>query len=703
MFSRNTYKIKARTNIIQISDLRKALESLVNDDTALMVRKMSLVRNDKGKADYEATHRNVKVAIKQNEDVSDVPYSWYVEGETSSIVYFYMQPSIDKAIDERVDLSTFNENKLPYIFQSIITLRIKERMIDNLNEYFDIPPALNYQNFYLGASFIEKKGNGSKGKKECKILAYEPDLLVSKSGVLSIGTRRKCFEVSGDESVICDENTSLIFAFNKKAYGVTSELNSTKNFSEGSYMSFGKGYDTCENHVENILHKLTKEILEDSNILFKEEIYEPEYFCSDFSEISLDNNGDVVIIDNYEYNEEEALVKDEFYEYLNYYFKYSKIVSSDSVDMLSLSDKNKYIVLNRSSKLNGSSISYTDKNGVIKYLNTTQQAISKIKSGNVNLESFDFYSRLKIINLDKNLGLSTHGLNLKKVKKEFADDKKKREKKIREDPSYRIYAYININKVKKINNELNLKYHVNKRLPIGTELPKSINKRLSLMQFTNIEKRAAWKVCEVEICNGLIRIIKQNTYPSSGKQARSSRIFYNKCPSQLVKNIIDNEKSQRIHSNSIYIFDHESGHTLYKYSSSFVPKIIGHTNIDTYKDLYLPNSKLHRKGAVDDCVLPYYITKSIGGSKIRTYISDRHVDDYGAIDYFVSTFNPVNEKIEKRSLIYRMKIFDNNMRFINPLESELAYLYFGAFTYDFLNNSETSKSSILDKVIREQG
>lgn len=669
----NQPKAKTQTFFIKENDKNILQAILEHENSKISFSSISFPKNLNKAEDYIKMHLEIKKAIKHFSGAKEVgQYETIITNNKCYFFYISKKNYITKDLMDKIINSDIN---LKRVISLLFSLAMKNKIITKVNEEYEIPPSFYNDKVYIGSRPQEDLSNT---KNEIKIDTFEPNVFYSDTSYLSFNLRRKTFlsKLSDLNLIESDKLNNIIFKTKRGAYKVNKEkkLDAVRD-NKSKFMKYKSYYPECQNYSLHFLHKIFIELLNDMGIAYEEVYFKADYIVKNFLYIDPIIKRDVILFDNYQYNEEDLQFKDQLTTQINNYLGISKIEYFNNSH--SINDMNKdfnYLCINKENKNSKSSIFYKDrKNNKDIYLKNFFQAYKlHLKDENTN---FDFYTKVKILNAKLNEKLITQGLDI--------DNIKQKEK----NKNGYFYKKINENKLKKIKKELWLKeciFHYKK-----IENIELINGEYTLFLTKNHSKGKRDKttrisVVDIKITDKTLFIIKNNTY----EEIKRFNFEFSKNP--ISKMNISK------YSGSFYIHDKENDVILTSYTSSNIPRIIGNSNFNNI-DYLAEKDDLKKTNKADLSPLPYYLTPKKEKQSNFVFIQEKEDNLY----YFVSQKGNPNSSFDKQKLIYSVLTFDSQNKKIKQLEQKVTLLFLSSFTDNILLNNEVSKSSILEKIAKE--
>lgn len=667
--------ISARTNIFDIAgDCLKNIESLLFADTGdlFVTYHSKKFRKDSSESQedfWKKVHRELKELIRNK---LKLPKEASVQYQTAhhwadgsyTIYFFYLSPEPNESSVLLKHLSS-EPIGLRKIFEALVALHLKLAFIRKYAESYDLEPALYNSELYLSVQLQNKR----KGEVHQKLDTLYPDIYFSDHNELILSIHKKTFSASlveGTRAVI--DETELLFHSRKHqqnpyTYSVNQELNATKD-SKKKFMSFND-YHNSINHAQNLLLDTLKAIFNEHAVPYSERVFKANYALDDFLSSEKSYQKPVVVIDNLGESFPEQ-TRPLLYQRLAQEFDSPEIImAKDYPEICHFKEGINYLVLNQSSKKNGSSVSISGK-----ALNTFWDAYSLHLKGKG--QDLDYYSRLKIGRFESNLPIVIQGWNSRNT------DKLTKELKAG-DKMHKPQLPFQFERIK---TELWLKEGVFSHKELSIELDDS---KLTLIYIRKPSNK---------------KFGKGNFYASvTNVTITDHKLFINesqilKSESRLLLACPYLKHRPSLHNNSFFIFDRNEQVLLSSYNSARIPKIVGNAKLDNIAAAERAQNQLSRQATTPaDIVLPYYIARK----KQRHIYLQKCEND---LLCFVTTLGNVNQNIEKQNLIYNILTFDENGNILDALDQKVTDLYLKSFTKDVLKINEYSKSSLLEKVAR---
>lgn len=626
----------------------------------------------------------IELGLKPSDEVK------YSRGRISKskAIFFYLGTKPSKTEDLLAELE---EDSIPVqkAAQVLLSLLIKLDYLEEAAEIYDIQPALYNHEMYVGAFIRDTKPDGNV---IIEALSYE--IYYSDFDEISLSLHREVFDCSLIDTFVAEGDPgAIVFRSKKSKYRVNETLNSTKE-SQRVYMGLTlksredeekkllSRYDNSVNfHQTDIQNKIIS-ILSGAGIGHEPIVFCADHVCEEFVNPEESSRDELVIIDGLSCYE-TVEIKDAFHDHLLTEFSASSVISLEdapSIETIGKNDKN-YLVVNQLKRSKGTSIR-TQEEG--KELKSFSKAIAK-QASQPSIE-FDFYTQAKLERLSKELPCVMQGIDVFKVSKKV----KPSEVDIA-TPSLALKK-LNKNVVKKVRNEIWLKEAVFRKKQVsGFSLPNA-NLELFYVRRFNLGRRYRTYVSVVDVTTGELGV-KINSHKRYDDQA-AGRFSFEYDFLQPVTMHWANSIFEGLRDNHFFIHDKDTGQILNSYHSARVPNVIGNTVFDNV-ERSRSSDGISRTNKVEETPLPYYLTYSSKGTRYRTFIQDCGTE--GA-RYFVTKQQPAQETMDKQSLTRNVLVFDREGNKLGSLEQPVTAVFFKSLTFDLLNNSESSKKSILQKI-----
>jgi hypothetical protein len=283
-----------------------------------------------------------------------------------------------------------------------------------------------------------------------------------------------------------------------------------------------------------------------------------------------------------------------------------------------------------------------------------------------NNANFDYYTNVKIHRFVEKLPSVTQGIDIEKAEE------------------------LDKNVVQKVKTELWLKERVLHHHSIyGIKFP---HLELVLFFVRRLKNKQTYiAVVEVTTSESGLKITDYKRYDINDKGKFDRHYDYLKRTfSQSTDSCID-----ALYNGGFYLYDKTHKKLLVSYNSDGVPNVIGNAAFDNVERSKVPDG-INRKNLPKNCVLPYYITQALRKRQLyHVFLEDCGQE---GVRYFVSEAGPPAAKIEKQSRTQNILVFNDNSDKVRPLEEELNALFLQSFTFNILNNNESSKKSIFQKI-----
>jgi hypothetical protein len=646
--------IKAKTNIIDIEgniseNIIKLLDCNSKNNIFIdyKYRFFKFDKNKDVKHFWQNVHKDIKDCIKKElklKDIAKIEYEFFhIKQKNGYDVYFFYIN--DKPCTEYNNFiaELTNNNIEPHkIFESLIGLLLKLEFIKKFQQTYEFQPEYYNAVLYLNTN---KKGGIFD--------TLYPEVYFSEYKELVVSLHKKVFkEQKGD---IKGNAIDLLFRSEKNSFRTIDDNLSATIFSKKPFIDFNN-YNKSINHTQNLLLDTLQQLLKKYDINFKCRYFKANYFLNDFLEVK-DKiiSKKVIIIDNLTNTADN--LKQQLYDRLQQEYPNSVITSATEYSEFdALDNKNNYLILNSTSKNNGSSVIVDGKNK-----NTFWDAY-KARVNNKHAD-LDYYSKLKYSQSQSDRLIVLQGLNIINIKKDKLD-----------------------NKLKKIQTEIWLKeqvFHAKKLQNINLD-----DNKLTLIYIRKLKKDKKYGkdsfysvIIDVTIKNEKIMIENFN-FVYSERELKNSFSYLS--------------KREKLYNDSFFIIDKTAEVMLMSYNSSRIPRIIGNSTVDSIELAADEDSdnKLSRQATKPkEIVLPYYIAKT---KERHIYLEQSNND----LLYFVTPSTQPNSTIAKQNLIYNILTFDKNGDLLKALDQSVTELFLKSFTEDIIKNNEYSKSSILEKIAK---
>ena len=674
MFNKTENQPQAKTQMFFIKDDdKKVLQAILENENSNISFSFISITKELNKAErYKKMHRDIKKAIKHFSETNNVGQYETIRIK-DTCYFFYISNKTHKPSD--IIESIINSNiDLKRAISSLFSLAMKNKTISKASDEYDIPPAFYNDKIYIGTQ-LQDNSKDSKGR--LKIDTFEPEIFYSDESNLSFHLKNKTFkaELSNLNLIESDNLNNIMFKTKTGAFTTSEEEIDAVRYNKSKFMKYKSYYPECQNYSFHFLHKIFIELLNELEIAYEEVYFKANYIVKDFLYMDTAIKRDIILLDNYQYNEEELPYKKELMKQIYNYLGVSKVEQVDENYLLGNLKKDfNYLCINKENRDSKSSIFYKDnKKGPNTYLNTFSKANNMyLKEKTID---FDFYTQLKLLNKYSDEKLVTQGLNIPSIKQK------------EKNQNGSLYKELNENKLKKIKKEIWLKeciFHYNK-----IENIELIDGKYTLFftknNFTGKkEKQTRISVVNIEIFDKTLFIIDSKIYDN-----------INRFNLDFSKNVISKMKLSN-YSGSFYIYDKENEILLTSYTSKNVPRIIGNSKFNNI-DHFVEYDDLKKTNKADISPLPYYLTPK--KEKQSNFVFIQETED--KLYYFVSQKGNPNSSFDKQKLIYSVLTYDNNKNKIKQIEQKVTDLFLSSFTDDILLNNEVSKSSILEKIAKE--
>ena len=671
---------KARTNMLKItSPNNEVISSLLKSEKygtlGYSIKELKRIKDEKSKAYYLRMDREIKDIIREkiSLDSNEIVTYERVNLFTGMVMFFYIsnRPCSPEVLFSDIKKHGFNVVK---VIEKLMFLRLKQTYLKDASKFYNIEPALFNTELYIGAMV----GKSKKAAME----ALRPHLYFSERGELSLKLSKKLFKYDQDDMFVAgSSNHTIMFRHGKKSYAVEGELNSIS--SKRPYMNFPSSqsdnsnpHSFTDNYRNSINYHLTmtqdklKEALKSAGIAFEDILFEASHVVDHFVELNGDIENELIIIDQYkEYPSKEIMHL--FREHLKAQFGASEIIDAAEAPIPTALNQpgTSYLVVNKSEKDNGSSIVRLDED---KVLNSFGKALDLHLSKTKNV-TFDYYTQVKLDRFTNKKLSITQGMNIESVVNSTDTD---------------AIEPISPHKVQKIMMELLLKEKVfGNKLINGISLPTA---DLTLIYARKTNYNGFISVVKVTTSEEGIKIHDNTMYSDKEKPVFNFEHRY-------LKPIITSKKGSifdDIHDGSFYIIDNKTKQTLISYSTDSVANIIGNSiinNIEESRNL----GGIHRAHKGKTPILPYYVIGKFDGQRYRVFLEDCGVE---GVRYFVSSNKAPKGQIMKQVRNQNILVFSENGEKKEPLQQFITELFLQSFTFDMLNNEESSKKSIFVKI-----
>ncbi|WP_067866267.1 hypothetical protein [Neptuniibacter marinus] len=639
---------------------------------------------------FQRFDRAIKQYIRNELGLNSKDEVKYSRGRISNskAVFFYLGTKSSKSEDLLTELEE-NSISTQKAAQVLLSLFIKLDYLEEAAEIYDIQPVLYNDEMFVGAFIRDTKPDGNV---IIEALSYE--IYYSDFDEISLSLHREVFDCSLIDTFVAEgDQGAIVFRSKKSKYRVNKSLNSTKE-SQRVYMGLTlksreeeekkllSRYDNSINfHQTDIQNKIISLLIE-AHIRYEPLVFCADHVCEVFVKPDQSYSDELVIVDGLNCYETDE-IKDAFHDHLMTEFSASSVIplkDAPSIETIGKNEKN-YLVVNQLNRSKGTSIR-TQKDG--KELKSFSKALAK-KASQCDIE-LDYYTEAKLERLSKEIPCVIQGVDVfkvsKKVKSAGGDVA---------DSSLELKKF-NKNIIKKVRNEIWLKESVfRKKLVTGFSLPEA-NLELFYVRRFNLGRRYRTYVSVVDVTTGEsgVKINSHKRYDDK----TAGRFSFEYDFLQPVTMPWADSIFEGLRDNHFFIHDKDSGQILNSYHSARVPNVIGNTVFDNVERSRSADG-ISRTNKVEETPLPYYLTYSSKGTRYRTFIQDCGTD--GA-RYFVTKQQPAQETMDKQRLTRNVLVFDREGNKLAPLEQPVTKLFFSSLTFDLLNNSESSKKSILQKI-----
>nr|WP_320135557.1 hypothetical protein [uncultured Amphritea sp.] len=607
----------------------------------------------------------------------------------SKAIFFYLGNKSTNTNSLPVELEE-NSISIQKAVQVLLSLLIKLDYLEEAAEIYDIQPALYNDEMFVGAFIRDTKPDGNV---IIEALSYE--IYYSDYDEISLSLHREVFDCSLVDTFVAEgDHGAIVFRTKKSMLRVNERLNATKESQrvymgltlkarEGEEKKLLSRYDNSINfHQTDIQNKIVS-ILTEVSVSHQPIVFCADHICEEFVISDQSYSDELVIIDCLNcYDSDE--IKNSFHDHLLTVFNASSVIplqDAPSIAAIEKSDKN-YLVVNQLNRSKGTSIRLQSEG---KELKSFSKALAK-KSSQSDVE-LDYYTEAKLERLSQEIPCVMQGIDVfkvsKKVKSSGGDTA---------DSSLELKK-LNKNIIKKVRNEICLKESVFRKHHVtGFSLPEAQLELFYVRRFNlgHGRYRTYISVVDVTTSGSGVKINSHKRYDN--QTARRFSFEYEFLQPMTVP--WADSIFEGLRDNHFFIHDKDTGKLLNAYHSSRVPNIIGNTVFDNVERSRSAEG-ISRTNKTEETPLPYYLTYSSKGTRYRTFIQDCGID---GVRYFVAKQQPAQETMDKQSLTRNVLVFDGDGNKIAPLEQVITEVFFSSLTFDLLNNSESSKKSILQKI-----
>jgi len=686
----------ARTNMLHVEDpIEGVVRGLMGYNKSLgsVCYGILICRKNPGEGKeqyFQRFDREIKQCIRQKLGLDNQTEVKYSRGRISQgkAIFFYIGSKQTDMVSLHRDLED-NDISQKRAAQVLLSLLIKLDYLDEAAEIYEIQPALLNDDMFVGAFVRENKPDGNV---ILEALRYE--LYYSDFDEISLSLHREVFSCSLIDTFLAEgDNGAIVFRSKKNAYRVNESLNATKE-SERVYMGLTlksrededkkllSRYDNSINfHQTDIQNKIIN-ILEEAGISYKPVFFCADHICEEFVNPDCTYSDELVVIDGLSCYESEE-IKATFHDHLITEFSAASIVPLLEAPVIvdSQNASKNYLVVNQLKRLKGSSI-FQLVDG--KEVTSFSKAVSK-KAKQPELQ-FDYYTEAKLDRLFRDSASVMQGIDVFRVSKKVkATDGESSTSKV-------VLKKLNENIIKKVRNELWLKESVFRNKVVeGFSLPESNLELFYVRRFNQGNKYKTY-ISVVDVITGKsgVKINSHQRYD----ELTAGRFNLKYDFLEPVKAPWADSIFEGLRDGHFFVHDKSSGQILNSYHSARVPNIIGNAVFDNV-ERSRSSEGISRTNKTNETPLPYYLTYSSKKVRYRTFIQDCGVE--GA-RYFVAKQQPAQETMDKQSLTRNIHVFDNEGNKVPPLEQPITEIFFSSLTFDLLNNSESSKKSVLQKI-----
>lgn len=613
---------------------------------------------------YKDLHLKIKKTITHKcEGEKNINYIKFFNKKESKCFFIYLTNSkFENSLDLELIKKINNDNVISHLFK----LLIKNKIINDLNEDYEISKSFFHDDFYIGSKIQNENGN-SKG--QYYIDAFEPKILFNKD-LISFKLINKTFLTKLEDEVIFqdkDYDNAIFFNNNSKKFIERKELDARK-YNKSKFMEYKSYYPSSENYSLNFLHKKFIEIFNTLNINYEEVYFKSNYIVDNFINTEIDIKRDTVILNNYKTDEIEINnnFEEKLIEQIIKSINISSIIKINHSEKISLNYDRNYLCINKLDDQSKTTIkAYNKINEETIELNKFSSAYDLIDNKNIK---FDFYTNLKLKNFTANDKYITQGLNITELYKK--------------DGENYLYKEINENKIKRIKKEIWLKEKIffDKKI-------KNLN--LEDGNFTiffnkNYKNRKTIISLNIKIDNKTLYILENQIF--------ENEILFN----SFYKDHIITKFEMSKYDETLYIYDNDNKTLLFNYCSDFIPKIIGNNKFNNV-DFFKKHSDIKKTNKIEDTPLPYYLTPKKNKQSHYIFLESNDKNLY----YFVSQKQNPQINFENQRLIYSIIVKNSNGENMNPLYEKVTKLFLNSFTDDILLNNEVSKTCLFEKIVKE--
>ena len=692
-------KYNSRANAFQVED-NDIISKLLNENIEYVV-----IPNPKYKSKeqwHKEIHNNIKEEINYITDI-DIKYinnyTWF-KSEKNDIVALFLSDN-----DNNLKLTNYTKNiskkDKNQIVLKLIEFHIQRKIIKKIEESGNsIDLNLYNGNIYLASTVEEDKK--SKGYSYVSLLKpvfnYYKDVFTFNFMEKQYRLKNAKIYNSEHAGLPLVLNTKNEFFINDDKDEKCREMDSRKR--QKKYMPFttqkeGKDkydYTVSINYIENYIAHLLKNIFKELKINAEQLEFNPtESF--DITQTFNQTINNITVIDNYEYSDIEKNLKKEFYSEIKKSFKIqgieSDIVSVIDIDISKLDTNKNYLILNTLTADNNS-IKYKNKEG--KQIKIDSFIKAKIAYDKDQSIEFDFYTKLKLYNFNKNIDkkIIIQGVDIDSISKkdketgsilykskQFEISSTKEKKTNKSIPKTSPI-------VNKLILEINFKRNIFKDRKIKTNAEDNNFYALYTRAYSDDRKtKRIYSLAEISIKDDLINIVKSSTH-NDGEIGCIEKEFP----------FLENLPSLKNNDNFI-LFNKDK--CFCYYSNNNVPQVISDKK-NNYEEYHkIGKEYINKKGASK--ILTLY--NPLKDHKEKVFIQNEKSMNTATTLLFITASQGANAEINNRNLMYDCFVVDSEGEYHKALNDSLFNSFLDTLTIDYLKLKETSKTSLIKKLCKE--
>ena len=268
---------KTQTFIIRDTDKEIIMKMLKSEFLNISFKSIDLPKKTNKEDFYKKIHKEIKEIIKNiNGSHGNKKYNIIIDKKSSKCFFFFISDQKNNT-DELLSNLYLNNLDLKGVIACLFSLAMKNKIINNITEYYNITPSYYNDKFYLGTKIQNEIPN-----KNNKVFVdtFEYSTYFSQDSKLSFNLKSKTFLVDiAKEMLINDiDFNGILFKKNLNIYNINDDSEvDAKRYNKSKFMQYKQKYPESSNYSLNFLHKNFIELFNVLNIEYEEVFFQANY------------------------------------------------------------------------------------------------------------------------------------------------------------------------------------------------------------------------------------------------------------------------------------------------------------------------------------------------------------------------------------------------------------------------------------------